>query len=795
MTPDTPNQQNPTNNTQPINNSSNIPPVPQTPAPIPVPAPWTVQNPAPRPTPAPIPTPKPMPMPIQWAVQAPAVWGPNTGWLPPMQSTQPTKPVQPNMSFDNMTGKVAPLAPQPAAPAAKPLQPAAQNTNRKPQLQNVQKRGSKISMRWFIIGCFVFLVILFWGIGAALFYILQNPEQIWWAVDISTIEQGLRVFSILFFAFLFFLGFWMMVINAYRLATVKEWWKFKFVAWLFLSFFVLGWALWGGVVVLQSINQIAGNSQDTTNLVWMKVPTEPWPRYVHTSPGIQLIAPIWLTFELNRTAFERNLISTIWSNQVLKVALDCWNGQQVLVDLNTFNFDWTCLFQEKWNFPAQLIVTHVDLNNTVQQETILNAWVIWIASKIDLTTSLGAYGLNDAWTELNVWKAPSKVIVDANNVFEDYWIDEYQIDWDLEWDWVWDRTDDVSFAYNYKKPWINRLLYTIPALGDYVYAINFRIAQSDVPICEVSPEIIQDTTYNFLVICDDLSTPIVEYNFEILNFTNDKRVHVEKTTRPSLRYSFVQWWQYLIKLNYITNEWKKWQYESEVFTVGTVQHDVGYRISYKAVNDSDFKLVNGDSEATATMEDWTLIVKELPIELDLLIDSIVPLTQDTTPQVLINNRPVLSSNDRNFIFNITDQWDQSITILIKEWNDPKNNTEIIIPVEINQSTVIANLIAIWWTVWFDPFEVRLDASTTSLTDPDDEIIYFTWDFWDGVVNTNTSQGTIKHTYNYDLETENWEFMPTVTIKTKKGVEETIKLDNPILVKKKSIQAIIKTYHK
>lgn len=43
------------------------------------------------------------------------------------------------------------------------------------------------------------------------------------------------------------------------------------------------------------------------------------------------------------------------------------------------------------------------------------------------------------------------------------------------------------------------------------------------------------------------------------------------------------------------------------------------------------------------------------------------------------------------------------------------------------------------TVGVSPYKVVLDASTTTLTDKNDEIIYFSWDFGDGKKNPNTSQ--------------------------------------------------------
>ena len=77
------------------------------------------------------------------------------------------------------------------------------------------------------------------------------------------------------------------------------------------------------------------------------------------------------------------------------------------------------------------------------------------------------------------------------------------------------------------------------------------------------------------------------------------------------------------------------------------------------------------------------------------------------------------------------------------------------------------------TVGFDPLIVEFDASITKLNDPNDEVVYFTRDFGDGEVRKNTSVGKITHTYKFDTVKESGEFQPSVTVKTKKGLTQTI----------------------
>jgi PKD repeat protein len=79
--------------------------------------------------------------------------------------------------------------------------------------------------------------------------------------------------------------------------------------------------------------------------------------------------------------------------------------------------------------------------------------------------------------------------------------------------------------------------------------------------------------------------------------------------------------------------------------------------------------------------------------------------------------------------------------------------------------------------------VTLDVSQTTLTDKDDEIVSFTWDFGDGEIKKNINQGKVVYTYRFDTVKESGEYTPKVTIKTKKGLQETIVNSTPILVKR------------
>jgi hypothetical protein len=103
-------------------------------------------------------------------------------------------------------------------------------------------------------------------------------------------------------------------------------------------------------------------------------------------------------------------------------------------------------------------------------------------------------------------------------------------------------------------------------------------------------------------------------------------------------------------------------------------------------------------------------------------------------------------------------------------------------VDVSRSTLRAKIIA-EPLVGEDPLEVTLDASISDLFDEDDEIVYFTRDFWDGQSRTNVSQWKITHTYTYDVDKDSGEYYPAVTVRTRKWEEDSFRLETPIIIKK------------
>jgi len=92
------------------------------------------------------------------------------------------------------------------------------------------KKGSKISPKVFLIGCGVFFLIFLGLVYAALFYAISSSDFLQTiGLEIEDVKTILMIFALLFFGIVFFGGFYILVLNVYRLVTVKAKSKLKYI--------------------------------------------------------------------------------------------------------------------------------------------------------------------------------------------------------------------------------------------------------------------------------------------------------------------------------------------------------------------------------------------------------------------------------------------------------------------------------------------------------------------------------------------------------------------------------------
>jgi hypothetical protein len=115
------------------------------------------------------------------------------------------------------------------------------------------------------------------------------------------------------------------------------------------------------------------------------------------------------------------------------------------------------------------------------------------------------------------------------------------------------------------------------------------------------------------------------------------------------------------------------------------------------------------------------------MRLQLLISDITPQTKQTTVSVELDGKTILSPDNTSYELTLQNTSHEKMSIIISDPSLAISST-IEIPIKVVQQDVLGQMKAFPDSVGVSPFEVTLDATTTTLTDPEDEIIYFSRDF-------------------------------------------------------------------
>ena len=631
----------------------------------------------------------------------------------------------------------------------------------------------KLSFKWIAIWCTTLFILLIWLFALLFFRVIQNPNSFKWMINATTAIQLTQVFSIIFFGLLFLISLWILILNAYRIITIKNRNKIKEILWSILWFILLIATLVIGSTVFSKLRGITPDTFIKQNQLVSAyaILAEKWDNIktirIWSDNSLVLIAPINISYQINFPLLERQMISKYWDITITKLELNCGNWNN-LIDVSS-NLQWQCFYTTKWQKNVSLNISYIK-NQTNEQASInTNIYSTNIISDISISTN--QWWISSPYNDINVWKNPIKIKYDASNVFKDLNLQTYDINWDADADWVIDKTNYVAYTHVYSKAGVYHVNVRFPKVNDYIYTFPIRIEQSDVPVAEISYSMITTTQYNIMATFPWEDPDIASYSFSIINKSNNTPIDVKESKEPSITYTFPWDGVYAIQLNFVTQEGKQWNAESDDIVIGGSKYQVLYDIHTKTPTMPNFAEANDKNN---------IIIRELPTILRLNITSITPISPTTSITVLKDWSPVVWKNN---IFDITieDTKDYVLTINVSDLNHEEMTYTKTINISVKRDDIVPKLIITPDTVGTSPFTVNFDASTTSVNDPNDEIIYFSRDFWDWKSEINTSQSIIRHTYNYDYTNENWEYHPKVTLKTKNWRE--VFEEATILVKK------------
>ena len=676
------------------------------------------------------------------------------------------------------------------------------------------KKWAKVNLSFKKLGiwCGLIVVLLLAWLFAALFSLQRNPDALLWlGINTSTAKSLLQAFFLLLLGSIIILMVWVIISNIYRLITVKSQSKGKFIFGL-IWWILWAWAMWVAIwSILWEINKIVEDVKPIEYdviqpyLVW-RVNTSLVDEFAHPyrnkdigGDGVQypLIAPSEMAYSIRWNELLKltdKELPSWYDRENLSVKLLCGNGDDTELEIydkdsNNRRFNWTCLYSEKWKYTYWIEITY---DNTVSNERksvrydlrTLNFESEVIVYKTSTTSSssnnVTSRLLWSNW-EFIIWRAPAKVTIDTTQVFRDFSLKSYDVEWDMDWDFENDRINQVTFDYSYKVPQVYYITYKFPGLSDEtLYRFPVRVEQSDRPVCGIEVDrFLWTNKYQISTDFVDASSAatIASYNYTIWNKNTNKAQDELRNESQSIVYEFPEKWNFVVILDYVTVDWKQWQCESDLIQMEKEKFNVSYTILSKEPDSSKFKeLCNSNSSEYSNCRQISLEV--VPKTYQLQIKSVNPYSNTTKKAVFLNDKPILNDND-TYTFDIPDEWTYELIIATSDeirWMDEETIEIKFVadkPDIVGKMTITSADTRTPVSEWFEPLTVILDASKTEVNVPWDEIIYFTWDFGDWEIKQNQQNWVVAHTYNYDYVKENWIFQPKVTVKTLQWITDVV----------------------
>ncbi len=674
---------------------------------------------------------------------------------------------------------------------------------------------ANFSFKKLAIGCGVVLFLIFIWFFITLASLIKNPNALWgiW-INAASAKIILQAFTGLLFWSVILLMLWVIIANIYRLITVKNQSKWKYIRWLiwWLIWTAISWALialvfsWIAKIVVEvkivEYDLVQPYLVWRVSEVWKDEFTHPYRNkdMVWIGENYPLIAPSEMAFSIRWNELERLMNKVDTNYEIVSITLSCGDKDNTVLNLsheldshNRYKFEWTCLYSEKWRYSYSVNVTY-DNNYFHQRKTETFPWkTLNFESAVTIyKTSTNSSSSNSKTTKVSstnwefiLWKAPAKVTIDSTQVFRDFRTEWYEVEWDMDGDFTWDRINQANFDYSYNIPKIYYVSYKFPELSDDTrYRFPVRVEPSDIPVCIVKTENFPWTT-KYHIMSDFIdpadATKISSYNYTIRNVWGKKTHDIKKNESQEINYEFPEQWTYVVILDYVTVDGRQWWCESEPIQMKKESFDIQYALLEQNLETWKFKEL---CNAKSSDYNWCkkISLETVPHTYQLQIKSISPNSNTTKKVVTLNGVSQLNEND-TYTFTIPDEWVYDLTIAV---SDVGRNMEE----ETRNINFTAQKADIVWlltitsaekdesqrkpvTEWFEPLTVILDASKTEINIEWDEIIYFTWDFGDGEIKRNIQNWVVAHTYNYDYSRENWIFQPIVKIKTRTWIEKSI----------------------
>ena len=610
------------------------------------------------------------------------------------------------------------------------------------------KQWSSLWWKWIIIWMLVFFILIIWLLFFFFFYLVKNPNVGKWLwLSAWSIKSITSVFAWIFF-WTFFLLFLILWISYLYKLLAKPTWKVWNLIWTIFVFILWLSNMWFAYYVFGQIYNIKeDNWPNTTEVLVANAITSDdngWIKYMPLyENNFPLIAPIWISFQLNNKIFKNMYIPSIikkewWNIKPISFILNCWNWQKLTFKSYNFPASKYCLYLLKWSYDVKLEFKYLNKDRKIKTLDLPKK-TINIDSNITIKSK---YKLNDEKNEIIWWEAGDKISLDLSSVPMDLGLQSNNILIDFYWKWNFKEYKWIV-NFHYQNDGLYYLSFKIPDknLPDYTFPI--RILASTKPTCDIQYKN-NENSYTIETYWKSPNWPIVKYDTMVIDSQTNSVI--ASKNKNILTTTLKDWRTYQVKVRIKDSKWN----------IGSCSKiiDLSSKVTYH------FKLsVKSKYSSIQTGTNITIKVKKIPTKYQIKINNITPSSYSNV-WFDIDNDWQIDEKSNTISVNITNKKDKIINAIVEDqyWN----KTIKQIKFKIDLQPVVAQLMTDKYK-WSSPLKIKFDASSSYVTSSWDDIAFFNWDFGDWQTINNTRQWVISHTYQkpwvytakVEVETDNW----------------------------------------
>jgi hypothetical protein len=181
-------------------------------------------------------------------------------------------------------------------------------------------------------------------------------------LDPATTKTLLQTFSVIFFGILTFLGIGLLIVNLYRLITVKNKSKLGYMFGAFFGFLIFIFAIVLGARVITLVRNFSvENVLDSDKLIMPYIQFKDGIQYTRGDATLKLIAPATIFYTLNTNYFNSQIVPPLGQVNFTEIILDCGNGQKIPLNFTTAQFDGSCVYFKKGEYPLFLETSYINI--------------------------------------------------------------------------------------------------------------------------------------------------------------------------------------------------------------------------------------------------------------------------------------------------------------------------------------------------------------------------------------------------------------------------------------------------